>query len=179
MIEGRHVVTVFGSSGPAEGSEEYGRAFTLGKGLAEAGFTICNGGYGGTMEASARGARGGGGTTIGVVFSQKPYPNPWIEKVIVAETLLERLDILVSTGDAYVVLKGGTGTLLELAAIWELMNKGLMPEKPAIVLSWDPLVEALRSVLGSEIGKGGALIASVGSVDACVRYLHQNLGSET
>ena len=51
------VVTVFGGSHVQEGGPEYASARDLGKLLAQAGYTVCNGGYGGVMEASARGAK--------------------------------------------------------------------------------------------------------------------------
>ncbi|MEA3226126.1 MAG: LOG family protein, partial [Planctomycetota bacterium] len=49
-------------------------------------------------------------------------------------------------GQAYIALPGGTGTLLELAKVWELRNKGfLKPDKPIILVGefWKPLVELL------------------------------------
>ena len=50
-------VSIFGSSLPREGSGAYEEARRLGHLLAKAGMAVCNGGYGGLMEASARGAR--------------------------------------------------------------------------------------------------------------------------
>jgi predicted Rossmann-fold nucleotide-binding protein len=53
---------------------------------------------------------------------------------------------LVEIGDAYAVLPGGTGTLLELAEIWESANKGFVkPAKPIILIGdfWTPLVELM------------------------------------
>ena len=44
------VITVFGSSRPAEGHGDYGEAVELGRALAEAGFAVCTGGYSGVME---------------------------------------------------------------------------------------------------------------------------------
>src|ERR1700733_6054580 len=117
-------VTIFGSSLPAEGSKAYLEAQSLGRLLAEAGFAVCNGGYSGIMEASARGAREAGGHTIGVtcIVWQRPA-NPFIAEEIRTRSFPERLMTLVERGDAYVVLPGGTGTLAELALCWEMMNK--------------------------------------------------------
>lgn len=110
-------VTIFGSSRPLPGSEEYRIAQETGAMLASGGFTICNGGYGGTMEAAARGAHEAGGHTVGVtagIFDRRA--NKWIKEVVSTNTLVERLLKLIELGDAYVLLRGGTGTLLELAA---------------------------------------------------------------
>ena len=71
------VITIFGSSRPLPDSEDYQTAFDAGRSLARRGFTVCNGGYAGTMEAASKGAREAGGKTIGVtstVFSRTPNP---------------------------------------------------------------------------------------------------------
>ena len=62
-------MTIFGSSKPIEGEDEYEFARKLGYELGKIGFTICNGGYGGTMEATSRGAKEAGARTIGVTVS--------------------------------------------------------------------------------------------------------------
>jgi hypothetical protein len=148
-MEGKkRIVTVFGSSRPLEGSEDFLIAYDLGRELALAGFTVCNGGYGGTMAASAKGATEAGGSTIGVTTHIFPKTaNRWIEKEIRVEKFEERLFNLIRLGEAYVVLKGGTGTLLELAYVWETMNKGFLEKKPIVVVGafWDRVVETLRA----------------------------------
>ena len=101
-------VTVFGSSRPAPGDPEYQTAYDVGRELAASGFALCNGGYGGTMEASARGAKEAGGTTIGVLTEAlgRKQANNWIDVTVPTKTLIERMMELVARGDAYVVLKG-------------------------------------------------------------------------
>jgi len=155
VISGERTVTIFGSSRPNPGDEQYRLAQELGRALAERGWTICNGGYGGTMEAAARGAKQAGGKTIGVtckVFSRSG-PNAYIDREEVTSTLMQRLQRLIDLGDAYVILPGGTGTLVELAIVWELLNKHLLPAKPAVVFGdhWLPvLTVAGRDKPGSE-----------------------------
>jgi hypothetical protein len=63
------VITVFGSSRPAEGHGEYAEAVELGRVLAEAGFAVCTGGYAGVMEGVSRGAREAGGRVLAVTSS--------------------------------------------------------------------------------------------------------------
>lgn len=171
----RFVVTVFGSSKPREGDAEYETAQEVGRRLAEAGFTVCNGGYGGIMEASARGAKEAGGVTIGVVariFST--VSNPFIDRKIVENSLVDRLMKLIELGDAYVVLKGGTGTLVELALVWELMNKRLAAEKPIVVVGsfWSPVIKTLNEDLAYE-GSGFATkhVTVVSTPKKCVEVL--------
>lgn len=145
-------VTIFGSSLPTEGSAAYAEAQSLGRLLAEAGYAICNGGYGGLMEASARGAHEAGGHTIGITCAIWPrQANPYILEEIRTKNFPQRLLTLIERGDAYVVLPGGTGTLAELALAWEMMNKGALSKtmggrKPLLVMApyWQPVIECLR-----------------------------------
>ncbi|MBZ5516814.1 MAG: LOG family protein, partial [Acidobacteriia bacterium] len=146
------VVTIFGSSLPAEGSAAYEDARRLGRLLAEGGFTVCNGGYSGLMEASARGAREAGGHTIGVTCAVWPAAANWfIVEEVRAGSFLERLTTLIERGDAYVVLPGGTGTLAELALVWEMMNMSALAQtvggrKPLLVMApyWQPVIDCLK-----------------------------------
>jgi uncharacterized protein (TIGR00730 family) len=125
-------------------------AYETGRLLAEAGFTIANGGYGGTMLAAAKGAAEAGGEIIGVTCSafKSSKANEYVTREIVTGSLDERLETLVKLGQAYIVLPGGTGTLLELAKVWELKNKGfLKTDKPIILLGgfWKPLIELIAT----------------------------------
>ena len=145
-------ITLFGSSLPGEDSAAYADARRLGQLLAEAGFAVCNGGYAGLMEASARGAREAGGHTIGVTCKIWPLKaNRWIVEEIRTESFSERLMTLIERGDAYIVLPGGTGTLAELALTWEMMNKSTLSKtvggrKPLLVMApyWQPVIECLK-----------------------------------
>jgi uncharacterized protein (TIGR00730 family) len=140
------VVSVFGTGRAEEGEPAYVLGEQVGRALAEAGFAIANGGYRGTMRAAAKGAATVGGTVIGVTCSafQNSVANEFITREIVAGSLEERLRTLVELGQGYVVLPGGTGTLLELAMVWELKNKGFVDRAKPVVLAgafWRPLVE--------------------------------------
>ena len=145
-------VTVFGSSLPQDGSSAYTDARRLGRLLAEAGFAVCNGGYAGLMEASARGAREAGGHTLGITCIIWPRAaNPYIVEEVRAQNFPERLMTLIERGDAYIVLPGGTGTLAELALAWEMMNKASLSKtvggrKPLLVMApyWQPVIECLQ-----------------------------------
>jgi hypothetical protein len=175
------IVTVFGSSRPRRGESEYLLAEDLGRALGKAGYTLCNGGYGGIMEASAAGARETGGHTIGITCSAfgARHPNRWIVEAEERPTLIERMMALIERADAYVILKGGTGTLLELAAVWELMNKGLMPERPVIVLGsfWSGVIATLKDELAWEGMEECTRYVSVAdSIEGCIRMLDEKLG---
>jgi len=146
----KNIITIFGTSRVEAGESIFSQAYETGRLLAQAGFTIANGGYGGTMLAAAKGAAEAGGEIIGVTCSafKSSKANKYVTREIVAGSLDERLDTLVKLGSAYVVLPGGTGTLLELAKVWELKNKGfLKADKPIILLGgfWKPLIELIAT----------------------------------
>jgi len=176
----RKVVTVFGSSRPVEGDDEYRLAYELGRQLALCGFTVCNGGYAGIMEASARGAKEAGGNTLGVTF-KNPFgrtANNWIDEELFQPTLVERMMKLVELGDAYVVLKGGTGTLLELAAVWEFINKRILQEKPIVIVGtfWNGVVDTLSTELLREgVGDCTKFIHRASSPEHCADLLKERL----
>ncbi len=140
------VITVFGSSRPQPGSQAYETAQALGAALAKSGFAVANGGYGGTMEATARGAREAGGTTIGVTAEAfRSKVNPWIEKEIRVQDWQARLFKLIELGAGYIALPGGTGTLVELSVVWEWINKRFIDSRPLVILGdyWLPVVNAI------------------------------------
>lgn len=142
------IVTIFGTSKAKPADSVFALTLEMGGLLAKAGFTVANGGYGGTMLAAAKGAREAGGQVIGVTCSafKSSKANEYVTREVVTRSLDERLDKLIELGQAYIALPGGTGTLLELAKVWELRNKGfLKADKPIILLGgfWRPLVELI------------------------------------
>ena len=147
MRGGSKIVTVFGSSGPRPGDDQYTQAQMLGMALAENGFVVCSGGYAGVMEAVSRGAKAAGGRTLGITARFfRSRPNAWIDEEIRVPTWQERLFELVRRGQGYVTCPGGTGTLVELAVVWEMLNKGVMKKKPIAVFGdfWRPVIECVR-----------------------------------
>lgn len=141
------IITVFGSSRHGPGTAEAELAADVGAELARHGYMLCNGGYGGTMEAAAEAAKAAGGRTIGVtceIFAGVQR-NRWIDREIRTPTMYARVEKLVEIAAAFVALPGGTGTLVELACVWELLNKHLVAPRPLILMGdyWRPLVEII------------------------------------
>ena len=148
MIE--KIITIFGTARANPGNSIYQLAYVTGKLLAQAGFTIANGGYGGTMLAAAKGAADASGQTIGVTCSafKASTANQYITREIITASLDERLETLIKLGSAYLILPGGTGTLLELAKVWELKNKNFLDSnKPIILIGdfWKPLLDLIAT----------------------------------
>jgi uncharacterized protein (TIGR00730 family) len=144
------IITVFGSSRPKEGSPDYEEARVLGRALAKHGFAVCSGGYAGVMEAVSRGAKEAGGKTFGVTteFFKNAKLNRWIDNEVRVNSWEERLFELIRLADGFVACKGGTGTLVELAVVWEMLNKSVMKQKPFAVLGqfWQPILDRVREV---------------------------------
>jgi uncharacterized protein (TIGR00725 family) len=175
-------VTVFGSSRPREGDAHYEDARLLGRTLAESGYGVCSGGYGGVMAAVSRGAKEAGGKTYGVTAEFfKAQVNPWIDVEVRVATWQERLFELIRVADGFVACKGGTGTLVELAVVWEMLNKSVMVGKPFAVLGdfWLPILDRVREVeLGHPAPWGevnGRLVHVAAVPEAVVRYFKEKL----
>ena len=145
----KKAVAVFGSSAAPEGGAEYELAQAVGQRLAELGYAVVNGGYGGTMEASARGAREAGGQTIGVTCSfWRDHANPYIGRCVQTDDLWQRIDTFLAIAEGgFVALPGSTGTLLELAAAWEAACIGSGTRRPIVCVGefWRPLVEMMAA----------------------------------
>lgn len=138
-------VTIFGSGQTKESSPDYLGALETARLIALEGYTVCNGGYSGVMEASARGAREAGGRVIGITTMEfASGVNPWITDERRVTSWKERLFGLIAHGEAYVFFDGGTGTLTELFVVWEMINKGFL-QKPLVIFG--PFLRALIETL--------------------------------
>ena len=173
----KKIITIFGSSKPTDNEDQYITAYEIGKQLALSGFDICTGGFNGIMEAASKGAVEGGGQAIGVTVNLwKRNTNTHVTKEIKCSTLLERINKLIELGDGFVVLQGGTGTLLELAAVWEYINKGLMETKPIACHSaiWKKIVAEMHQQMKLE-GRNTDLVKTFGTTEEIVKYFKKIL----
>jgi uncharacterized protein (TIGR00730 family) len=173
----KKTITIFGSSKPADNEEQYLTAYSLGKHLAQNGFNICTGGFNGIMEAASKGAVEGGAEAIGVtvnLWSSKA--NKYLSEEIICETLFERIDKLIELGHGYVILQGGTGTLLELAAVWEYSNKGLSDQKPVACHSkiWKVIVSEMNQQMKLE-GRNFDMVKTFETIEEIVEHLKSKL----
>ena len=170
-------ITVFGSSKPIAGDEQYLKGYELGKKLGEKGFNVCTGGFKGIMEAVSKGANEMNVDAIGVtVDTWGRMPNKYLTKEIKCNSLFERVQKLIELGDGFVVLQGGTGTLLELAAVWELCNKNIMDLKPVACHSsmWKEIIAIINLQMEKE-GRDTETVKSFENINEIVAYLKSNL----
>jgi uncharacterized protein (TIGR00730 family) len=166
------IITVFGSSRPLPGEPDYEEARLLGSALAALGFRVCTGGYCGVMEAASRGAKESGGSTLAVTAKFfRSGTNAWVDEEHAVDTWQERLFELIRLGHGFVACRGGTGTLAELAVVWEMLNKDVISGKPFAALGgfWAPIIERVREVEmahGSRRGEAVARLVHVVSTPA-------------
>ncbi len=149
-MDERRIVTIFGGSKCGEQSEEYGQARRVGQLLAEAGFTICTGGYLGVMEAASRGARERGGRVLGIVMNQfKKEPNRFLTDKVATPHFYDRLQHLIVRSVGFIALRGGMGTVTELSLVWNKIQTRVIEPRPLVLLGdcWPPVIEAWRKHL--------------------------------
>jgi uncharacterized protein (TIGR00725 family) len=144
------IVTIFGGSRCDEQCSEYTQAHRVGELLAEAGYTICTGGYLGVMEAASRGAREKGGRVLGIVMNQfKAEPNRFLTDKVATEHFYERLQQLITRSVGFIALRGGMGTVTEVSLVWNKLQTRVIESRPLVLLGdcWPPVVEAWRQHL--------------------------------
>lgn len=144
------IVTIFGGSRCGEDCEEYLQARRVGQLLAEAGFTICTGGYLGVMEAASRGAHERGGRVLGIVMNQfKAEPNRYLTDKVATAHFYERLQNLINRSIGFIALRGGMGTVTEMSLVWNKLQTRVIEPRPLVLLGncWPPIVEAWRQYL--------------------------------
>lgn len=173
------IITLFGTSKARAGDAVFEMARALGRRLAEEGFAIANGGYEGTMLAAAMGAAEAGGHVIGVTCTafKRGRANAHVCEEISTGCLAERLAKLVELGDGYVALPGGTGTLLEVADVWEHKNKGFSNADKPIILAgafWRPLFKMMSEADPDSTGS----VECADTVEEAVAILRAKLKRE-
>ncbi|WP_202320322.1 TIGR00725 family protein [Archaeoglobus neptunius] len=93
----------------------YRTAFRVGQLIAERGHVLINGGLGGVMEASARGAKSRNGTVVAVLPGKMDYCNEFSDIRIATDMGHARNVIIVHSSDALISVGGGYGTISEIA----------------------------------------------------------------
>ena len=110
------MISVIG--GEACGPEALTVAEAVGREVARRGATLVCGGRGGVMEAACRGARAGGGHTIGIMPGRdrtETPPNEHVEFAVFTGLGFARNIMVVLSGDAIIAIDGSYGTLSEIA----------------------------------------------------------------
>ncbi len=147
--------TVFGSARFPEGHRYYEMARKLGYRLAEEQFAVMTGGGPGIMEAANRGAKEGGGVSIGcnIMLPKEQEPNPYLDRFVEFDHFFVRKVMLVKYSQAFVVLPGGFGTLDEVFETATLMQTGKVESFPIVAMGgdfWNPMSDFIQHALMKE-----------------------------
>jgi uncharacterized protein (TIGR00730 family) len=147
--ESKAEIGILGSARLGEDDARWEQARRLGELLADAGFAIVTGGYGGLMAAVSRGAHERGGSVIGLPMRHwgGVKPNQWNNDLRWSTDYGTRINHLLHC-QAIIALPGGVGTLAEIASAWaaaQTEGRSL----PLILLGdcWPPLLQTIREHL--------------------------------
>src|SRR6186997_377418 len=149
-------VTIFGSARLKAGTPAYDGVKKLAAELAKMGCDIISGGGPGLMQAANEGAHSIAGDTsprsvgirVDLPFEQEI--NSFVGQAYEHRTFFSRLHHFMIVSDAFVVVPGGIGSLLELSLVWQHLQVRKSCNTPLIVVGkmWGELVEwGRRSML--------------------------------
>ena len=142
-------VSIFGSSRAAEDQPVYAQAVEIGRLFAQAGFAVVTGGGPGLMAAANRGAKAGGGMSIGfnIQLPHEQEPNPYLDLCLTFRHFYVRKTMFVKAADGFAILPGGFGTLDELFESLTLIQTGKVADFPVVLFGrdyWRGLADWLR-----------------------------------
>ena len=179
-------VTVFGSARFPEHHPYYQLARDLGRQLAQSGFVVMTGGGPGIMEAANRGAKEGGGYTIGcnIVLPLEQKPNPYLDKFVEFDHFFVRKVMLIKYSCAFVVMPGGYGTMDEAFEALTLIQCHKIERFPVVAMGssfWIHFREFLDQSLVSQrtiSPEDVHLFKQTDSVEEAVRHIRKGMPPE-
>ena len=143
-------VTIFGSARIGPDDAHYEAAMETARLLAEAGFAIITGAGPGIMEAANKGARIGGGRSIGcnIELPFEQGSNPYVDTLVNFRYFFVRKTMFIKYSVAFVIFPGGFGTLDELFEALTLIQTGKIYRFPVILFGryyWAGLLRWLQA----------------------------------
>jgi uncharacterized protein (TIGR00730 family) len=148
----RPAVSVFGSARVREGDQAYEAARAVGRGFGARGWAVVTGGGPGVMEGANRGAREGGGLSVGfnIALPHEQEPNPYLDLSYTFEHFYARKVCFVKPSEGFVIFPGGFGTLDELYEALTLIQTGKVLHFPVVLFGsghWAELLDWMRREL--------------------------------
>ncbi|HEU5278177.1 MAG TPA: TIGR00730 family Rossman fold protein [Gaiellaceae bacterium] len=149
-------VTIFGSARVREGDRVYEQARTVGRLLAERGWAVVTGGGPGVMEAANRGAKEGGGLSVGfnIQLPHEQRSNPYLDISLTFRHFYARKTMFVKVAEGFIVFPGGFGTVDELFEALTLIQTGKVFHFPVVLVDTDYWGELLDWVRGEVLADG-------------------------
>lgn len=143
-------ISYFGFADAKPEDPLFKESYECAKFLTAKGYVAINGGGPGTMRAVSEGAKDAKGTAVGVTFYPKDITNyegrdknnPF-DIEIKTKNYLERTLKLLEMGDAYVIFRGGTGTISEFGMAWGLARLYFGHHKPLVLYGsfWNNIIK--------------------------------------
>src|SRR5690242_16268436 len=148
-------VTIFGSARTHPDDPQYGLAQETARLLAEQGFAIITGAGPGIMEAANKGARRGGGRSIGcnIELPFEQGANPYVDTLINFRYFFVRKTMFIKYSNAFIIFPGGFGTLDEAFEALTLIQTGKIYQFPVIMFGrhyWAGLIRWLAARVAGE-----------------------------
>ncbi|HYZ77216.1 MAG TPA: TIGR00730 family Rossman fold protein [Gaiellaceae bacterium] len=148
----RPAVTMFGSARVGENSVPYREARAVARRFAEAGWAVITGGGPGVMEAANRGAREGGGLSVGfnIRLPHEQRSNPYVDISYTFDHFYARKVCFVKPAEGFVIFPGGFGTLDELYEALTLIQTGKVLHFPVVLFDsdyWQEMLDWIRAEL--------------------------------
>jgi uncharacterized protein (TIGR00730 family) len=147
-------VSIFGSARTHPDDPQYQAAQEVARLLAEAGFAIITGAGPGIMEAANKGAKAGGGQSIGcnIELPFEQGANPYVDTLVNFRYFFVRKTMFIKYSNAFIIFPGGFGTLDEAFEALTLIQTGKIYQFPVIMFGrhyWAGLIRWIQSrVLG-------------------------------
>ena len=143
-------VSIYGSARTAPDDPQYLAAQETARLLAEAGFSIITGAGPGIREAANKGAKEGGGRSIGcnIELPFEQGANPYVDTLINFRYFFVRKTMFIKYSSAFIIFPGGFGTLDEAFEALTLMQTGKIYQFPVILFGrhyWAGLIRWLQS----------------------------------
>jgi uncharacterized protein (TIGR00730 family) len=145
----RPAVTIFGSARIRESDPAYESARELARRFAQQGWAVVTGGGPGVMEAANRGAKEGGGLSVGfnIELPHEQQSNGYIDLSITFRHFYVRKTMFVKAAEGFIVFPGGFGTADELFEALTLIQTGKVSHFPVVLVGsdyWAELLEWMR-----------------------------------
>lgn len=156
-------VSIFGSARTKEDHPFYLMAQDIAFRLTQKGYGVITGGGPGIMEAGNKGAKEGGGVSVGLNIDLpfEQHSNPWIDndKSIDFDYFFVRKVMFVKYSQGFIVMPGGFGTLDELFESITLIQTDKIGRFPIIMVGrdyWTGLVDWVQKVVLEQAGNVSA-----------------------
>jgi uncharacterized protein (TIGR00730 family) len=152
----RPAVTIFGSARLRAGNPVYEEARETGRRFAELGWAVVTGGGPGVMEAANRGAKEGGGLSVGfnIQLPHEQRSNGHLDLSLTFRHFYVRKTMFVKAAEGFVVFPGGFGTVDELFEALTLIQTGKVFHFPVVLVGKDYFGELIDWMTGELLADG-------------------------